>query len=361
LSPPFAVGVAEPENFQLQTIQHHSDAGPSPTAFRFAAAFFERRQRLCIPLRTPSLSLDPRSTQHDEEASVSTSRRHRMAGIRAFALSLLVIAPPASALAEPIFAVSGSTAVTTFDDPVLDSDVQTSLLPNADTLPPISSSLTGSGTAEGLSGSATIFITDTVIGGFVTGTSAGSGPSTAEIVVNASGAYLDYFTVLLPEGSLVPMLFTLDPSYTITTTGGPFNSDLSGYYASLRANLQVGGGGSEIPTIGSLLYNDVCCFSGGDLLTTTIELMVPTGVPFRVQYDMQAWTRLRGDLPGTGTVDASHTLQLFADPVGNYTYETTSGNNFLSGAAPVPVPEPATLFILGSGLGWLGYRRRRIR
>ena len=94
---------------------------------------------------------------------------------------------------------------------------------------------------------------------------------------------------------------------------------------------------------------------------TTIELMVPTGVPFRVQYDMRAGVGLYSFYPGTGTVDALHSLQLFADPVGNYTYETISGNNFLSGAAPVPVPEPATLFMLGSSLGWLEYRRRRIR
>ena len=170
---------------------------------------------------------------------MTTSRRHLLIAIRTFVVSVLIIAPVASALAEPIVAVSGSTSVATYDDPVLDRQNQESVLLHTDTLPSISSSLTGSGTAEGFSGSATTVITDAVIGVFVTGTSPGS--STAEMVVNASGAYLDYFTVLLPAGSFVPMLFTLDPSYTITTTGGPFNSDISGYYASLRANLQVGG------------------------------------------------------------------------------------------------------------------------
>lgn len=287
---------------------------------------------------------------------MSTSRRHRMAGIRVLALSLLVVAPPASALAEPIFAASASTSVVIWDTsgppefPFLQRDSDESLAANADTLPPVSSSLTGSGTTDGSSGSATAFVTDSVIGVFATATFPGS--PTTEVHVNASAAYLDYFTVLLPEGSFVPMLFTLDPSYTMTTTGEAFLKDPDFSYASLQADLDVAGG--------SLRYFDCSCTTP-DALQTTIELMVPTGVPFRVQYDMIAWVRLMSTYPGTGTVDASHSLQLFADPVGNYTYETTSGNNFLSGAAPVPVPEPATLFILGSGLGWLGYKRRRIR
>ena len=293
---------------------------------------------------------------------MAKSRRYLMVGIRVFALSLLVIAPPASALAEPImFAAHGSTSVAILNSsvfPPLVEQSQTSVVFDADTLPPISSSLTGSGTTEGFSGSANTLVTDSVIGVFATGTSPGS--ATAEIVVNASAAYLDYFTVLLPEGSFVPMLFTLDPSYTITTTGEAFSDVSNLSCASLQASLQVAGGGSAIPTIGSLHYSDISC-SPQDALLPTIELMVPTGVPFRMLYEMSATIYLSSVQAGTGTVDALHSLQLFADPVGNYTYETISGNNFSSGPAPVPVPEPATLFILGSGLGWLEYRRRRIR
>jgi len=64
-----------------------------------------------------------------------------------------------------------------------------------------------------------------------------------------------------------------------------------------------------------------------------------------------------GDEGGAGTLNALNSLQLFADPVGSYSYETMSGNSFLS--PPSPVPEPATVFMLGSGLGLLAYRRRR--
>jgi hypothetical protein len=87
-----------------------------------------------------------------------------------------------------------------------------------------------------------------------------------------------------------------------------------------------------------------------------MELMVPTGVPFRVLSEMSASIFFFGQ-GGTGTVDALNSLHLFADPVGNYTYETMSGNNFLS--APAPVPEPVTSLMLGVSLGWLEYRRRR--
>ena len=232
--------------------------------------------------------------------------------------------------------------------PIVEQD-QTSVdeIFDADTLPLITSSLTGSGTTAGYSGSANTLVTDSVIGVFVTATSAGS--QNVGINVSAGSGYIDYFTVLLPAGSFVPMSFTLDPSYTITTTGGACGT--------LNAGVQVAGGGSAIPTIGSLHYVDSSC--NPDSLLTTIELMVPTGVPFRVLSEMSASIFFVGGQAGTGTVDALNSLQLFADPVGNYTYETMSGNNFLS--APAAVPEPATLFMLGSGLGWLEYRRRRIR
>ena len=231
--------------------------------------------------------------------------------------------------------------------PIVEQD-QTSVdeVFDADTLPLIASSLTGSGTTDGYSGSAATLVTDSVIGVFATATSAGS--QNVGINVSAGSGYIDYFTVLLPTGSFVPMSFTLDPSYTITTTGGACGS--------LNASVQVAGGGSAIPTIGGLHYVDSSC--NPDSLLTTIELMVPTGVPFRVLSEMSASIFFSGQ-GGTGTIDALHSLQLFANPVGNYTYETMSGNNFLSG--PTPVPEPATLFMLGSGLVWLEYRRRRIR
>jgi hypothetical protein len=267
---------------------------------------------------------------------------------------LAIIAQPASAPADPLdpvtFAVRGSTSVTIFDSsafpPLIEED-RTSVdeIFDADTLPLIASSLTGSGAADGYSGSASTLVTDAVIGVFATATSAGS--QNVSVNGSAGSGYIDYFTVSLPAGSLVPMLFTLDPSYTITTTGGAC--------ATVSAFVQVAGGGSAIPGIGSLQYVDSSC--NPDALLTSIELMVPTGVPFRVLSEMSASIFFASGQSGTGTVDALNSLRLFADPVGNYAYETMSGNSFLS--APAAVPEPATLFMLGSGLACLEYRRRR--
>jgi hypothetical protein len=261
---------------------------------------------------------------------------------------LALIARPESALADPItFAVRGGTGVGIFNPfavpPVGEQEFNdVDEIFGADSFDLIGSDLTGSGTMAGYSGSGNAKITDSVIGVFATVTAPGT-PG-GSIFGNGYGGYIDYFTVLLPPGSFVPMSFTLDPTYTISTTGGACGS--------LNAFLQVGGAGD--PAIGSLSYVDSTCMP--DSLLTTVELMVPTGVPFRVLYELSATASAQFGLGGTATVDALNSLQLFANPVGSYAYQTMSGNNFLS-----PVPEPAALFTLASGLGWLAYRRRRTR
>jgi hypothetical protein len=143
------------------------------------------------------------------------------------------------------------------------------------------------------------------------------------------------------------MLFTLDPSYTIQTTGAGCGN--------LNAHVQVGGAGE--PFIGSLSYVDSSC--NPDSLATSVEVMVPTGIPFRVLLELSASAHIPFGQSGSATVDALESLHLFADPVGSYDYSTLSGNSFVS--APAPVPEPATLLMMGSGLGALAYRRRRMR
>ena len=262
---------------------------------------------------------------------------------------VVVIAPPTPAQADPItFAVRGSASVTIADftaPPPAQDTTSVDEIFGADDLALIESSLTGAGTTAGYSGSASTVITDAVIGAYAAATSAGS--ATAASFSSGGAGYIDYFTVLQPAGALVPMLFTLDPSYTIQTTGAGCGN--------VNAHVQVGGAGD--PFIGSLSYVDSSC--NPDSLVTSVELMVPTGTPFRVLLELSASAVAPSGQAGSATVDALNSLHLFADPVGSYNYSTSSGRSFSS--APTPVPEPATLLMFGSGFSVLAYRRRRTR
>jgi hypothetical protein len=269
---------------------------------------------------------------------------------------LTVVAQPASALAEPFdpidFAVRGSTSVSISNfgafPPVFDEDLKSvDEVFGADTLPLMQSSLTGSGATAGYAGTSSTLVTDSIIGVFASGTSAGT--QGVGVTVSGGSGYIDYFTVLLPVGSFVPMAFTIEPSYTISATGSAC--------ANLFAGVQIAGGGSAIPTIGGVNYVDSTCLATSFM--TSVELMVPTGVPFRVLLEMSASVFFAGNLAGTGTVDALNSLKLFADPVGNFSYETMSGNDFLS--SPPAVPEPATVSMIGAGVLLLASRRRRMR
>lgn len=216
---------------------------------------------------------------------------------------------------------------------------------DVDDLALIDSSLTGSGAATGYSGSGSARITDAVLGVYATVTSA----DVDAVNINSNGyaGFIDYFTVQLPEGALVPMLFTLAPSYTLQATGGACGL--------LLAYVQVGGGGGEYPFVGSLSYREDSC--GPDAFLAMTQLMVPTGVPFRVLYELSASASAGMGVGGSATVDARNSLDLFADPVGSFNYSTASGQTYLS--TPTPVPEPASVLLLGAGLAAIGVRYRR--
>jgi len=271
------------------------------------------------------------------------------------ALSLFaVLAGSIGASGDPItFAVRGSTgtAITTLtgaifpDPPVIRLEDRTSVdeVFDADDLGPIDSSLTGSGTSSGYSGSGSALITDAVLGAYASVTSPGANDVSVD---SGSGVgFIDYFTVQLPAGAFVPMSFTLNPSYTMTNTGGACGR--------LDASVQVGGAGE--PFVGFLSYVDSTC--SADALVTTAQYMVPTGVPFRVLYEMSASAIAGFGAEGTATVNALHSLNLVADPVGGYTYATMSGHSFLS--TPAAVPEPGMVLLLGAGLATIGARYRR--
>ena len=106
---------------RLKALMERTKSPPDPSNHVIVCPLVAIRAKIALGILASYIArraLDPRSTQHDEEVSVAKSRRHRMVvGIRVFTLSLLIIAPPASALAEPIiFAVSGSTSVVIWDN-----------------------------------------------------------------------------------------------------------------------------------------------------------------------------------------------------------------------------------------------------
>jgi len=64
---------------------------------------------------------------------------------------------------------------------------------------------------------------------------------------------------------------------------------------------------------------------------------------------------------GHAESDALHTLNFFVNPVGNdFTYTTASGNSYLAPSADPSVPEPSTVWLLGTGVACLARRMRRL-
>ena len=148
----------------------------------------------------------------------------------------------------------------------------------------------------------------------------------------------------MDDGEVAHFLAEIDFSFTVTPNdiGGPCLGP-SIVYGGIDAGTSLGRAGRIFVQGGSCDYNDfvinepIAGIVGQEL---TISAFLNAGV---------------GAL-SLGTADAANTLRFFLTPLDDFTYTTASGNSYLR---PAAVPEPATLVMLGLGLGTVGLRRRR--
>ena len=102
----------------------------------------------------------------------------------------------------------------------------------------------------------------------------------------------------------------------------------------------------------SLFVQDMSCDSGDQNNPTTLRQGL-IGEELTVNAFLTAATSA---FPA-GTADASNTLRFSLTPIGDFTYSTASGNNYINELPQVP--EPSSLLLLGSVLTLAVPRLRR--
>jgi hypothetical protein len=224
------------------------------------------------------------------------------------------------------------------------SDSDSSTVQNTDTLGPLS--------AQVGSTSSTASIVDGVLGAGAWATSSATGIQGQTSF--AQTIFVDTLTIFsntLALGTPVTLQFALGLDGTTTeqwisgvqVACGTLNAVGSVY---VTGGTQTVASAQDSSCLGSLDFNFFSIFD------------VKVGDELTVQLQLLASASARAG--ASAYADATHTLNWFIDPLGDFGYTTLSGNSYTTATPPPSAPEPASLLLFGiAGAGIVAKMRRR--